>query len=99
MRVLPPVVDCASLGSLTPDRSGKSSCFPVGASPAEPSVPREHDRLRPRPDTELVEQVRQVIPDGLLADAEPLGDLRVAQPLPEQRQRLALAGRELLERI
>jgi hypothetical protein len=25
--------------------------------------------------------VRQMIPDRLLADAEPLGDLRIAQPL------------------
>jgi hypothetical protein len=31
-------------------------------------ITREHDRLRARPDAELVEDVRRVIANGLLAD-------------------------------
>ena len=58
---------------------------------AETTLARKNDRLRARPDTQLVEQMRQTVPDRLLADAKPLGDFRVAQSSSEERQRLAFA--------
>ena len=57
----------------------------------------EHDCLRTGPHAELVEQVREVVAYGLVADREPLRDLRVRQALAEQTQDLPLARRELRE--
>ena len=57
-------------------------------------VPREDHRLRPGPNPELVEQIRDVVADGLLADREALADVGVGEALANQRQDLALAGRE-----
>ena len=67
-------------------------------SAAEPAIAREHNRLRPRPHTELVEQVGEVVSDRLLADPEPLGDFGVAQSAGQQGERLALAPRQRGER-
>src|SRR5262249_31588065 len=46
----------------------------------------------------LVEQIRDVVADGLLADPEALADVGVGEPLRDQREDLALAGREIRER-
>src|SRR5215208_338750 len=62
--------------SVEPDRPRAQA-----VSAAESVVAGEHDGLRTRPDTELVEDVRGVIADGLFADVQPLGDVRVAQAL------------------
>jgi len=63
-------------------------------SRSETVIVCEDHRLRARPDAELVEEVGDVIADGLLADGEALRDLRVAEPLGHQRQHLPLARRE-----
>ena len=55
-------------------------------------VAGEDNRLGARPHAELVEDVRGVVADRLLADAQPLGDVIVAQPFGHQRQHLPLAG-------
>ena len=47
----------------------------------ETVVSREDDRLRPGPNPELVEQIRDVVADGLLADREALADVGVGEPL------------------
>src|SRR5688572_13460443 len=69
---------------------------PVSAR--EPAIAGEHDRLRARPDPELVEEMREVVAYRLLADAETFRDFGVAQPFGQQHQRLALATRQRGER-
>jgi hypothetical protein len=60
-------------------------------------IAREHDRPRARPDPELVEHVRRVIADGLLADAQSLGDVGVVQAVGHEREHLAFARRQSRE--
>src|SRR5688572_10455534 len=48
------------------------------AGPCHAAITREHDGLRTRAHTELVEYRREVIAHGLLADEERRGDGRVA---------------------
>ena len=57
----------------------------------KPMIAREDDRLRARPYPELVEDVRRVIANGLIADRQTLRNLRVGEPLGHQRQNLSLA--------
>src|SRR5687768_16643366 len=63
-----------------------SSCLLWLLYAGEPAIAREDDRLRARPDTELVEEIGDVITDGLVADREARGDFRVAEPLADERQ-------------
>src|SRR5439155_18181567 len=69
----------------------------VSGSAAKMPIARKHHRLRARPDAQLVEQIRRVIPDGLLADAKTIGDIGVAQPVDDQRQTLTLSRRKSTE--
>ena len=51
-------------------------------------------RLAATADVEFAEDRRDVMVDGFLGDEQPVGDLRVAQVLGEQREDLQLAGSE-----
>jgi succinate dehydrogenase/fumarate reductase flavoprotein subunit len=53
----------------------------------------EDDRLRAGPHAELVEDIRRVIADRLLAELQPLRDFRVTQTFGHQCQHLTLACR------
>src|SRR5690242_11033778 len=57
----------------------------------------EHHRLRAVPEFQLGEDVADVRLDGVLADHQGRGDLRVGQPGRDQPQRLPLAAGEILE--
>jgi formiminotetrahydrofolate cyclodeaminase len=59
---------------------------------AETAIACEHDRLRAGPHPQLVEEVRGVISNGLLADLQTLGDAGVAQSFGNEPEHLALAG-------
>src|SRR5439155_16190358 len=63
----------------------------------EPAVPREDHGLGARPHPELVEDAREVVAHRLLGKRQALPDLRVAQALGDEREHLALAGRERAE--
>src|SRR5687768_14171504 len=65
---------------------GKVPC--PTASDAKAVVAREYDRLRARPHAELVEQIRGVIANCLLADGKALGNVGVAESSRDQRQHL-----------
>src|SRR5262245_10222802 len=75
--------------------SGCRRAAPLSAT--EAAVASQHDGLGPCPYAQLVEQVRDVVAHGLLADRQPLADLRVAQPLADQGQDAPLAGGQRLE--
>jgi hypothetical protein len=64
---------------------------------APPSVPRRDHRLHPRPNTEFLEDARDVNLRRLLADDEALGDLPVAQPFAKKGQDLGLSRRKRRE--
>src|SRR5436190_269319 len=73
----------------------KSFCsMRVPSLPSEPAIPRKNDGLGARPDTELVEEIRDVVADGLLADRQALADLSIAEAIRDERQDLPLAWRE-----
>src|SRR5262249_47244143 len=55
------------------------------------AVAGENDGLGARPNAELVEKVRDVVADGLLAQGEALGDGGVAQAFGHQSEDPALA--------
>src|SRR5262245_28753949 len=57
----------------------------------ETPVSREDDRLRPAPHAELVEEIRDVVADGLLADREALADVRIGEALRDQDENFSLA--------
>src|SRR6185503_17081237 len=61
---------------------------------AKPVIAREHDRLRARPDAELVEQIRRVIAHGLLADLQTRRNIRIAETVADERQDFALTLRQ-----
>ena len=60
----------------------------------EPVVVREDNRLGARPHAQLVEDVRDVVANRLVADRQSFGNLRVAEALGNERQDFALASRE-----
>src|SRR5262245_66134536 len=57
------------------------------------------DRLYPVGHLDPAEDVRQVRLHRFLADAEAVGDQLVRQPVEQQREDLALARRDPLERV
>jgi hypothetical protein len=57
----------------------------------EPTITCKHDRLRPRPYAEFVEEIRGMIANRLLTYRQTLCDIGVAQPFGHQREHLALA--------
>src|SRR5689334_4945096 len=57
-------------------------------------VAREDDRLRARPHSQLVEDIRGVITDRFLADGETVRDIGIAQSLRNQPEDLPLAARQ-----
>ena len=60
-------------------------------STLKPPLERKHDRLRACPHSQLVEQIRDVIPDCLLANRQPLRDLCISQTFSHQRQHFPFA--------
>ena len=54
---------------------------------------------RARGEIELAQDVGDVPVDRVLAEHQPLGDLRIRQPVGEQAEHLALAWRELRQRL
>src|SRR5262249_10263629 len=76
---------------------GSTRAAMTAALSFESPVPCEDDRLRAAPDAELVEEIRDVVADGLLADREAPADVGVGETLRNQRQDLALSRRGLRE--
>src|SRR5437899_81680 len=70
-------------------RVQRRSAFGSRKSP----IPREDDRLRARPDAELVEHVRDVISNRLIADGEPVRNIRVAESIRQQEDNIAIPRR------
>ena len=66
---------------------------------AHAGVTRFHDRLRAVDDAELCEHVGDVIAHGLLADGELAGDRGVALTARDELEDLALAFRQVWERL
>src|SRR4051794_8174358 len=66
---------------------------------AEAGLAGTDDRLGAIGDAELVEDVRDVVSNGLVGDLEACRDLMVRPPLRDQLQDLVLTLRELRERI
>src|SRR5215218_989153 len=64
-------------------------CLSLGV--AQPGFPCPHDRLSTVGYLQLSEDVRYVVADGLLAEVEVRGDLRVAATLSDEVKDLALA--------
>src|SRR4030095_9237961 len=62
---------------------------------AQPRLARAHDRLGARGRADLPEDVRDVIAHGLLADAEPVGDLTVVEAARDEGEHFGLAVGEL----
>src|SRR5215213_5911620 len=58
---------------------------------AESRVAGAHDRLGPRRRAELPEDVRHMVADRLVADAQPLGDVAVGEPARDEPEHLGLA--------
>src|SRR5437870_427323 len=74
---------CPDRALIAPDR--RDECpVALSAGRSETPIARKDDGLGPRPHPELVEDVGNVVANGLPAQAEPLGHLRVAQSLGEQ---------------
>src|SRR6185295_7441585 len=77
--------------------SGERASVGVGL-PTQSGLAGADDRLAPVGDAELVEHVRDVVPDGLVADLEPPGDLGVRLAASDQLEHLVLAVGQLGER-
>ena len=69
------------LGQFHPeDADAMHECF------ADPEAMSRGSRFAARPDRELPQDGRHVMVDRLLRDEEPLGDLTVPEPLPDERE-------------
>src|SRR4051794_25299075 len=60
---------------------------------------REHQRLQPRVDAELREDVRDVVALGAERDVEALGDRLAVEAVGERLEHFALAPGQLLDRL
>src|SRR4051812_38701517 len=76
----------------------RRSAAALGAGP-EPVALGPQRRLRAIGDADLAEDPREEGLDRLLGDVEPARDELVRQPLEQQPEDLALARRQLLERV
>ena len=67
-----------------------SFCVICGLSP-ETVIVREYHCLCARPNAEFIEDIRDVIADGLFTDRKTLRNFRVAKTFRDQRQHFSLA--------
>src|SRR5262245_54572744 len=67
------------------------------AQAAVAAVLCEHDRVRSRMDSELLENLGDVVANSLLADEELAADVQIRETAREQVEDLALAQREARE--